>query len=63
MDAIGELRERIDRFDPAVYGWEWAPQDAPCIQPELQGWRGYIEARPVRRKQGLSGARPAQEKG
>lgn len=47
MDAIGEIWEKIDSFDPAPYGFKWAPEAAPRFQLEPQGYRGYIEARPV----------------
>ena len=29
-------------------GYEWADEAAPRFQLDPQGWRGYIEARPVR---------------
>ncbi|HOU10669.1 MAG TPA: AraC family transcriptional regulator [Clostridiales bacterium] len=45
IDAIGEA---IERFDPAIYGYEWADEEAPMFQLEPLGYRGYIEARPVR---------------
>ncbi|HNV69416.1 MAG TPA: hypothetical protein PKO06_06965 [Candidatus Ozemobacteraceae bacterium] len=45
---IGSMQQAIDSYQPAVFGYEWADQDAPryqlCPLPE----RGYIEARPVR---------------
>lgn len=47
MDAIGEIWQQIDRFNPSVYGFKWAPEAAPRIQLEPLGYRGYIEARPV----------------
>lgn len=49
MDEINSVWEHIGRFDPKVYGYEWAPQDAPRLQLEPQGYRGYIEAWPVRK--------------
>ncbi len=48
QEAIGEVWAHLDRFDPALYGYEWAPQDAPRVQLAPMGYRGYIEARPVR---------------
>ena len=48
MEAVGEMMEKIDRFDPKLYGFEWAPDSTPRFQLEPQGWRGYIEARPVK---------------
>ena len=47
MDAIGEIWDQIEKFNPAIYGFQWAPEAAPRFQLEPQGYRGYIEARPV----------------
>lgn len=47
MDAIGEAWDAIDKFNPAIYGFEWAPEEAPRFQLAPMGYRGYIEARPV----------------
>ncbi|MBC2581309.1 helix-turn-helix transcriptional regulator [Clostridium sp. DJ247] len=46
--AIGNISEVIDKYDTTLYGYEWADNDAPRFQMEPQGYRGYIEARPVR---------------
>ncbi len=48
MDEIGYAVEAMDRYDPKLYGFTWADEDGPRIQLEPQGYRGYIEARPVR---------------
>ncbi len=48
MDAIGEVWNHIDKFDPSVYGYQWAAEDAPRFQLAPMGYRGYIEARPVK---------------
>jgi len=48
MDAIGEVWNHIEKFDPAVYGYQWAPETAPRFQLAPMGYRGYIEARPVK---------------
>jgi len=48
MDAIGDLWEVMKNYDPKTYGFEWADEDGPRFQLEPQGYRGYIEARPVR---------------
>jgi len=48
--AIGELWQAIDNYNPELYGFEWAPEDAPRFQLEPVGYRGYIEGRPVRLK-------------
>lgn len=47
-DAIGGLWEVMKKYDPSVYGFEWADEDAPRFQLAPLGYRGYIEARPVR---------------
>lgn len=46
-DTIEAVMTQIDRYDPALENCRWAPDDAPRIQLEPQGYRGYIEARPV----------------
>lgn len=47
-EAIGDLWEVIEKFNPAIYGFQWAETEAPRFQLEPQGYRGYIEARPVK---------------
>lgn len=47
-EAINGLSERIAAYNPMTDGYVWAKDDAPRIQLEPQGYRGYIEARPVR---------------
>ncbi|MFB0919392.1 MAG: AraC family transcriptional regulator [Oscillospiraceae bacterium] len=47
-EAINELWEFISTFDPKLYGYEWAVSDGPRFQLAPMGYRGYIEARPVR---------------
>ena len=47
-DAIGGLWDVMKKYDPGVYGFEWADEDAPRFQLAPLGYRGYIEARPVR---------------
>ena len=42
-----EVWEVIKKYDPQIYGFEWADDDTPRIQLEPQGYRGYKEARPV----------------
>ncbi len=49
FNAISDLSELIDEYRPELYGYQWADGDAPRFQLEPQGYRGYIEARPVRR--------------
>lgn len=48
MEEIGEVMEAIDQYDPSLYGFEWAPEEAPRFQLAPMGYRGYIEARPVK---------------
>jgi AraC-like DNA-binding protein len=48
-EEVGAVMRKIDQFNPAIYGYEWAPERAPRFQLAPQGWRGYIEARPVKK--------------
>lgn len=48
MEAIMELKPKIDAFDPSVYGYEFAEDSEPRFQLAPMGYRGYIEGRPVR---------------
>jgi AraC-like DNA-binding protein len=47
-EAIEELWESMKTYNPELYGFEWADEEAPRFQLEPQGYRGYIEGRPVR---------------
>ena len=47
-EAIDELWDVMKKYNPEIYGFEWADDLAPRFQLEPQGYRGYIEARPVR---------------
>ena len=47
-DAISDLWEVMKKYDPKIYGFEWADDDGPRFQLSPMGYRGYIEARPVR---------------
>lgn len=38
----------INDYDPKADGYEWDDEIAPRIQLDPQGWRGYIEARPIK---------------
>lgn len=49
-EAIGELWQRIEKFNPEVYGYEYEYSIAPKMQLEPQGWRGYIELHPIKEK-------------
>ena len=46
--AIGDLWEVMNNYNPELYGFTWADEDGPRFQLEPWGYRGYIEARPVR---------------
>ena len=46
--AIGSLWETMKTYNPEIYGFRWADEDGPRFQLEPQGYRGYIEGRPVR---------------
>ena len=46
--AIGDLWEVMKRYKPEIAGYEWADEDGPRFQLIPLGYRGYIEARPVR---------------
>ena len=45
--AIEALRHAMDRYDPAVIGYDWDDGN-PRIQLEPRGKRGYVEFRAVR---------------
>ena len=47
-EAINAVINQIDQYDPNENNCQWAENDAPRIQLEPQGYRGYIEARPVK---------------
>jgi len=45
--AVSVCMENIGKFNPEVYGYQYAPSLAPKMQLIPQGWRGYIEMMPV----------------
>ena len=47
-EAISELWEVMKTYNPEIYGFRWADEDGPRFQLAPMGYRGYIEARPVR---------------
>lgn len=47
-EAIGQLWEIMKSYNPEVYGFQWADETAPRFQLAPMGYRGYIEARPVK---------------
>jgi AraC family transcriptional regulator len=46
--AIGDIWALMKVYNPELYGFKWADDDGPRFQLEPQGYRGYIEARPVK---------------
>lgn len=47
QEAIGQIWDAIDAYQPETFGYKFAPEEGPRIQLEPRGERGYIEARPV----------------
>lgn len=47
-EAIEQVWGVIEKYDPKIYGFEWADHEAPRIQLSPEGYRGYIEGRPVK---------------
>lgn len=47
-EAIGEMWQTMKNYKPEIYGFRWADEDGPRFQLAPQGYRGYIEGRPVR---------------
>ncbi len=48
QDAVGLCMRHIEKFNPEVYGYQYANELAPRMQLAPMGWRGYIEMRPVK---------------
>jgi len=48
--AVETAWEQIQKFNPEVYGYEYADALAPRMQLAPMGWRGYIEMRPIKEK-------------
>lgn len=48
QEAVSICMDRICKFNPEVYGYQYADELAPRMQLAPMGWRGYIEMRPVR---------------
>ena len=46
--AIHERWGVMENYNPELYGFSWADDDGPRFQLAPMGYRGYIEARPVR---------------
>lgn len=47
-EAVTICMERIESFNPEVYGYQYAPELAPKMQLSPEGWRGYIVMMPVK---------------
>ncbi len=48
QEAIGTFWQEMEKYNPEIYGFRWAPEDGPRFQLAPQGYRGYIEGKPVR---------------
>ena len=46
-EAIQNIWEVMKTYNPEIYGFTWADDDAPRFQMSPEGYRGYIEGRPV----------------
>lgn len=46
--AIESLWDVMSTYRPEIYGFQWADDDGPRFQLRPEGYRGYIEGRPVR---------------
>lgn len=46
--AISSLWDVMNSYQPETYGFTWADDDGPRFQLIPEGYRGYIEGRPVR---------------
>ena len=47
MEAIEQIYDTIEKYNPETYGFRWALDKAPRFQLAPMGYRGYIEAMPV----------------
>ncbi|WKY47287.1 AraC family transcriptional regulator [Eubacteriaceae bacterium ES3] len=47
-EAIKEMWAHVKSYDPTLYGYEWDQESAPRFQLVPMGYRGYIEAWPVK---------------
>ncbi len=47
-EEINEIWDIMKNYNPEVYGFRWADEDGPRFQLAPMGYRGYIEARPVK---------------
>jgi hypothetical protein len=49
QEEITAVWKHIEKFSPSVYGYDWDVEAAPRFQLIPLGYRGYIEACPVKR--------------
>ncbi|KAF0225787.1 MAG: transcriptional regulator AraC family [Erysipelotrichaceae bacterium] len=47
QEAISQIWDAIDAYQPETFGFKFDPTKGPRIQLEPRGERGYIEAKPV----------------
>jgi len=47
-EAITQQWDTMKNYNPEIYGFKWADEDGPKFQLSPMGYRGYIEARPVK---------------
>ena len=47
-EAISDLWDVMKKYKPETYGYAWDDEAAPRFQLAPEGYRGYIEARPVK---------------
>lgn len=48
QEVIAYLDKEIENYNPTIYGYQWDDDNAPVFQMEPFGYRGYIEARPIK---------------
>lgn len=48
QQVIAYLDQEIENYNPTIYGYQWNDDVAPRFQMEPIGYRGYIEARPIK---------------
>ncbi len=49
IEVIQSVKQAIELYNPGLYGYAWAKEEAPRYQLTPLGERGYIEALPVRK--------------
>jgi len=45
---VGAVMNIVKKYDPSRYGYQWASENGPRVQLKPLGFRGYIEAKPVK---------------